>query len=704
MTDEFVLIIAVLARLRNIELRPDWADRASSVGQSDERGLYDFCDVTGWPRPHRYSNLPRSHEFPVLAWHSRHGWAVAERLEDGGRVAVQGAASSSIWALDDDCVLYDLTIPLPPRQRPFDRAIQVFVHAIFERKHYLVVAAFATVVINFLALATSLYSMQVYDRVVPRGAFATLWVLSIGAGGALMFDYALRMVRARLLEEEAMHIDHEVSEYFFSKAMDVRLDARPPSIGTMAANLRGLENIRSMLSSSTLFLIADLPFAIFFIFVIYLLGGNIALVPLIGFPISLGLAFLFGRLIRSNAKRAYASGNRKNGLLVEALDAAETIKANRGHWFMLTRWTTLLTESHKSELPMKNTQAQATTIFGTIQQFTYIGMIAWGAVEVFHHDMTMGALIACSILSGRVNGPLVGQLPGIMVQWSFSRSALEMLDGIMKLPGERPDDVELLRPNRIAGRLALKDVAFAYPGARVGLAVPELKIEAGERVGIIGGVGSGKSTLLRLLAGLYPAGQGTITLDHLEIKHIAEDTLRRNIGYLAQDYRLINGTMRENLTLGLSDPGEELLMVAATKTGLERLIKAHPKGMDLPISEGGGGLSGGQRVLCGITRLLLCEPQLWLLDEPTASLDVETEARILSALKGKMTERSTMILVTHKLQLLGMVDRVIFMAEGRIVLDGPRDHVLARLGVGVTQAINHPAQASPSSAPNGIQS
>ena len=169
MTDEFVLIIAVLARLRNIELRPDWADRASSVGQSDERGLYDFCDVTGWPRPHRYSNLPRSHEFPVLAWHSRHGWAVAERLEDGGRVAVQGAASSSIWALDDDCVLYDLTIPLPPRQRPFDRAIQVFVHAIFERKHYLVVAAFATVVINFLALATSLYSMQVYDRVVPRG-------------------------------------------------------------------------------------------------------------------------------------------------------------------------------------------------------------------------------------------------------------------------------------------------------------------------------------------------------------------------------------------------------------------------------------------------------------------------------------------------------------------------------------------------------
>ena len=464
--------------------------------------------------------------------------------------------------------------------------------------------------------------------------------------------------------------------------MDVRLDARPPSIGTMAANLRGLENVRAMLSSSTLFLFADLPFALLFIFMIYVLGGDIALVPLISFPVSLGLALVFGHLIREDAKRAYISGNRKNGLLVETLDAAETIKANRGHWFMLARWNTLLAELHRSELPMKNIQALSGTVFGTLQQMSYIGMIAWGAVEVFHHNMTMGGLIACSILSGRVNGPLVGQLPGIMVQWSFSRSSLEMLDGILAMPVERPEGIEQLRPSHVAGQIVFKDVVFAYPGARVALAVPALRIAPGERVGVIGGIGSGKSTLMRLMAGLYPPAQGMVTLDHLDLAHVAEDVLRRNVAYLAQDYRLINGTLRENLILGLSDPGDAAIMEMATRTGLVKLINAHPKGLDLPISEGGRGLSGGQRVLTGLTRQLLSEARLWLLDEPTANLDSESEARVLGVVQDKLTSASTMVLVTHKLQLLALTERVIVMADGQIVLDGPRDQVLARIGVG----------------------
>ncbi|KUR76600.1 ATP-binding cassette domain-containing protein [Novosphingobium sp. Fuku2-ISO-50] len=706
MTEKLIPVIALFARMRGIDLRPDWSDAASPLVLQGERSLGDFCDAVGWARPHRYAEPPRSHEFPVLVWHSRYGWAVGERIESGSRIQVQDGESSSIWSLDNDCVLYDLTIPLPPRQKVFHNAFSVFFQAISERKHYLVVAALATVIVNLLALATSLYSMQVYDRVVPRGAFSTLWVLTIGVGGALVFDYLLRIVRSRLMEEESMEIDQEVSEYFFSKAMDVRLDARPPSIGTMAANLRGLENIRAMLSSSTLFLFADLPFALFFIFIIYTLGGDIAFVPLISFPISLGLAFVFGRMIREDARQAYISGNRKNGLLVETLDAAETIKANRGHWFMLTRWNVLLSELHRSELPMKNVQARASTIFGTIQQFTYIGMIAWGAVEVFHHDMTMGGLIACSILSGRVNGPLVGQLPGIMVQWSFSRSSLEMLDGILKLPSERPDDVELLRPSHVAGRLAFKDVVFAYPGSRVALTVPSLVINPGERVGIIGGIGSGKSTLLRLMAGLYNPVQGMITLDHLDLGHVAEDTLRRNIAYLAQDYRLINGTLRENLTLGLSDPGDAALMEAAAKTGLIRLINAHPKGLDLPISEGGRGLSGGQRVLSGITRQLLSDARMWLLDEPTANLDPETEARVLGAVQARLAQNSTLVLVTHKLQLLTLTERVIVMAEGQIVIDGPRDQVLARIAPGANSADrgNGPRPVSIVNAPMGPKS
>ena len=681
MNEKLVPMIALLARMRGVELRPDWSDRASPLVMSGEGSLAVLCDAVGWAAPHKLAAPPRSHEFPVLVWHARHGWAVGERVDGTDRIEVQDGMQVSIWPLSQ-CALYDLAIPLPPQQKTFRNALHVFVRAIAQRRHYLVLAGLATVIINLLALMTSLYSMQVYDRVVPRGAFATLWVLTFGVAVALGFDTVLRIIRARLLEEESMEIDRDVSEYFYSRAMDVRLDARPPSIGTMAANLRGLENVRAMLSSSTLFLFADLPFALLFIFMIYVLGGDIALVPLISFPVSLGLALVFGHLIREDAKRAYISGNRKNGLLVETLDAAETIKANRGHWFMLARWNTLLAELHRSELPMKNIQALSGTVFGTLQQMSYIGMIAWGAVEVFHHNMTMGGLIACSILSGRVNGPLVGQLPGIMVQWSFSRSSLEMLDGILAMPVERPEGIEQLRPSHVAGQVVFKDVVFAYPGARVALAVPALRIAPGERVGVIGGIGSGKSTLMRLMAGLYPPAQGMVTLDHLDLAHVAEDVLRRNVAYLAQDYRLINGTLRENLILGLSDPGDAAIMEMATRTGLVKLINAHPKGLDLPISEGGRGLSGGQRVLTGLTRQLLSEARLWLLDEPTANLDSESEARVLGVVQAKLTSASTMVLVTHKLQLLALTERVIVMADGQIVLDGPRDQVLARIGVG----------------------
>ena len=681
MNEKLVPMIALLARMRGVELRPDWSDRASPLVMSGEGSLAVLCDAVGWAAPHKLAAPPRSHEFPVLVWHARHGWAVGERVDGTDRIEVQDGMQVSIWPLSQ-CALYDLAIPLPPQQKTFRNALHVFVRAIAQRRHYLVLAGLATVIINLLALMTSLYSMQVYDRVVPRGAFATLWVLTFGVAVALGFDTVLRIIRARLLEEESMEIDRDVSEYFYSRAMDVRLDARPPSIGTMAANLRGLENVRAMLSSSTLFLFADLPFALLFIFMIYVLGGDIALVPLISFPVSLGLALVFGHLIREDAKRAYISGNRKNGLLVETLDAAETIKANRGHWFMLARWNTLLAELHRSELPMKNIQALSGTVFGTLQQMSYIGMIAWGAVEVFHHNMTMGGLIACSILSGRVNGPLVGQLPGIMVQWSFSRSSLEMLDGILAMPVERPEGIEQLRPSHVAGQVVFKDVVFAYPGARVALAVPALRIAPGERVGVIGGIGSGKSTLMRLMAGLYPPAQGMVTLDHLDLAHVAEDVLRRNVAYLAQDYRLINGTLRENLILGLSDPGDAAIMEMATRTGLVKLINAHPKGLDLPISEGGRGLSGGQRVLTGLTRQLLSEARLWLLDEPTANLDSESEARVLGVVQDKLTSASTMVLVTHKLQLLALTERVIVMADGQIVLDGPRDQVLARIGVG----------------------
>ncbi|MEZ5744261.1 MAG: ATP-binding cassette domain-containing protein [Sphingomonadaceae bacterium] len=684
MANQILSAIADLARLRRIDLRPEWADDAKNLTRDDEEALDSYCEAIGWAPSSSYADNPRAHEFPLLAYHPSHGWAVVERVDGDNRMQVVRNGIATTWSDADDARLYDLTIPLPAGKQKFEKAIDVFKAAIMRRKHVIVLAIIATFVVNVIALITSIYTMQVYDRVVPRGAFSTLWVLSLGALAALAFDFGLRVVRANMLEREAVEIDTETSEFFFSRATEVRLDARPPGVGTMAAQLRGLEQIRSVMSSGVTFAFADLPFALLFIFVIMQLGGPVALVIATAFPIALGMSFIFARLIRRNTETAQVNSNRKNGLLVEALDASETVKANRGEWFLLSRWNKLLDDVHEADLPVRKLQAKASSIFGTLQQTAYIGLIAWGAVRVYNNDMTVGALIACSILAGRVNGPLISQLPNLLVQWSYARSSLKMLDGILALPQDRPADVDQLRPTRLAPQLSLKDVVFAYGEGAAGITVPKLEIEAGDRVGIVGGIGSGKSTLLKLLAGLYRPIEGKILIDKLDMAQVSEDILRGHIGYLPQDYRLVNGTLRENLLLGLPDPGDDAIMQMAQKTGLAAMITGHPRGLDLEISEGGRGLSGGQRVLTGLTRILLAKPKLLLLDEPTSNLDVDTEALVLRTINESLTPDTTLIFVTHKLQLLNMVKRMMVIAHGQVAVDGPVAEVMKRLKGGAS--------------------
>lgn len=687
-------IVGRLAELRRIDLPPDWAGTAAMIPADHETALAHLCEGTGWPAPSARQQPVRAHEFPMLAFHAVHGWAIAERMDDDDQVYVlRGDGGDGMrWSLADGCRLYDIVIPAPARRTVYARAIDVFRDAVFKRKSTLVLATVATVLVNLIALATSIFSMQVYDRVVPRGAFSTLWVLTFGTIVALGFDFFIRVIRSKMLEHDAAKIDSEVSEYFFTRAAEVRLDARPPSIGTMAAQLKSLEQVRALLSSAVLFVFADLPFAVLFILVVYALGGVVAGVMLISFPLAIAIALVFARIIRDDAHKSQISGNRKNGLLVEALDAAETIKSNRGQWWMLARWNALLDEVHSTELPVRHRQAVASTLFGTIQQIAYVLLIAVGAYEVYKNNMTMGALIACSILSGRINGPLISQLPSFLVQWSYARTSLTMLDGIMDLPTDRPAGVEQLRPSRLSPRIAMKDVAFAYPGARSGVIVPGLEIKPGERVAVIGGIGSGKSTLLRLMAGLYAPAQGAVMIDNLDMGQVSDEALRSHIGYLPQDYRLVNGTLRENLLLGLSDPGDDAMMAVADEIGLAAMISGHPMGVDLPIAEGGRGLSGGQRVLTGLTRIMLARPKLWLLDEPTSSLDVDTEARVLKAIANRLTPDDTLVMVTHKLNLLSLVQRVIVMANGQIVMSGPTAEVLARLKAPAPQ--NQPAPAA----------
>lgn len=680
MIEGIAALAALLARRRGAELAPDWlgtAETADLDGASFE-DLGELCRRIGWkpPQPH---GRPRANHFPLMTFEPGLGWAIAEQWESLESMRVTGAGGTTTRPVTGDTLFFELSLPRTREAHGRSSALGVIWQAVHARRSVFVAATVATVMVNLIALATSIYSMQVYDRVIPRSGFATLWVLTVGVLFALVVDFVLRTTRALMIEREAAKIDAEVSEFFFARSQAIRLDARPPGIGTMAAQLRGWEQVRGLLSSGFIFLLADLPFAFFFLFVIGALGGVIALVPLLAFPISLGLGLLFTRVVRSDTNQAHQSSNRKNGLLVESFDAAETVKASGAGWHMLARWNRLMDELQLHEDGVKRWSSVASTVFATLQQVSYVFLVAWGAIRVSDGEMTMGALIACTILSGRVTGPLVAQLPGFLVQWGYARSSLAVLDRVMSLPLDQAQGVESLRPEQLQPSLRLENVRFAYPGTRVGIDVAQLEIKAGERVAIIGGVGSGKSTLLRILSGLYAPAAGTVAVGGLDIGQIAPDVLRRTLGYLPQDTRLLNGTLRENLLLGLADPGDAALIGAIDEVGLADLVGAHPRGLDLPIGEGGKGLSGGQRTLANLARLFLAQPELWLLDEPTANLDQATEARALEGLRRRLTPGRTLVLVTHRMPLLALTDRVIVLQNGKVALDGPTASIVAQL-------------------------
>src|SRR5690606_20412068 len=325
------------------------------------------------------------------------------------------------------------------------------------------------------------------------------------------------------------------------------------------------------------------------------IGGSVAVVPLIALPAVLLFAWVTSRAVRRETKRAQVSNYRKNGLLVEAIAANEVVKATRGHWDLLARWNKLMDQVTTEDERVRRWSALAQAAANGTQQVVYVAMVAWGSLLVIDGQITMGALIACSIIAGRVNGPLLAQLPGLILQWSYARSALEGLDQLLSIPLDRDPDGDYLRPTALGGALTLDSVKFSYPEARSGLEIPKLKIGKGERVAIIGPVGSGKTTLLKLLAGLYRPQTVTILLGGLDMQQIAEDALRAHVGYLSQEYRLVHGSLRDNLLLGLPHLDDDALMAHTERTGLAPLIAAHPKGLEMPISEGGGGISGGQR-------------------------------------------------------------------------------------------------------------
>lgn len=698
MTNDVIRAVETYARATARPLSPHWKAELREVELADGiDALAGLAAALGWPPPRRIEGRPRADQFPLLVHDPAAGWAVARQWDSADILTLAG--ERALLPHSDAQRYFALPLPDPLAEDGGGKAVSVFWRAIRRRKHPLVMAGLATVFANILTLATSLYSMQLYDRVIPLASYETLIVLTAGVLFALALDLSLRALRAILIEREAQDIDAEVSEFFFARAQAIRLDARPPGIGTLAAQLRGQEQIRQVLSSGSLFMLADLPFALFFIAVIAAIGGPLAWVPILSLPIALCLALLLGRIIRTGADRAQVSGNRKNGMLVESLDAAETVKSNRGGWLLMGRWNTLVREIHHYEDPVKRASAVAGSLFATLQQTAYVAIMGWGAWLAAQGQITTGALLACSIIAGRINGPLVAQLPNLIVQWSYARSSLKALDGIMKLPLDPSTAASALRPGTIEGGYALENTVFNYPGAgRPAVEIEHLEIAPGEKVAIVGGIGSGKSTLLKILAGLYTPHGGRALVGGLDLTQIAEDIARRHIGYLPQDARLVNGTLRDNLAMGLGDLADAEIMTVARETRLDVLIATRQEGLSLPIQEGGRGLSGGQRSLVGINRLIHADPEIWLLDEPTAAIDQATEAAALDAITTRLAPTDILLMVTHKPQLLPRFGRIIVMAGGRIARDGPTAEILPELLPRARQAPRKPS-VQPAQAP-----
>ena len=564
---------------------------------------------------------------------------------------------------------------------PFDRSAspvwRLIKFEFYQHKRLFIDACISGLMLNILALVISFYSMHVYDRVVPTGASATLWVLSLGAVGAVLFEWLTRAIRSDLHEKIISQIDQRLGREVFLRFLNIRLDTLPNSVGSLAGQLKAYESVRGFLSNTATQMLVDAPFAIIFFLIVASIAGWIVVVPLIFLVISIWIGLKSIHEIEARSHQASIASMRKTGLLVESIEGAETLKSGQGGWRQLSLWQNLSDAARTEEFRLKNISESAQHSIQAFQQMAYIGMVAIGALMISQGQLSMGSLIACTILSGRILQP-VAALPSQLIQWGYCKSALKGLDQIWQLPDDHHAQQPIVLQN-IQGAYRLEEVAYSY-NTQPALKVPQLQIQHGEKIGVLGPIGSGKTTLLRLLSGMYKPQKGEITLDGVALTHIAKPLLSEQLGYLQQEGRLFEGTLRDNLLVGILDPGDEVLKGVSIQTGLHHAIIAqHPMGFDLPIFEGGQGLSGGQRQLVNLTRVFLRRPRIWLLDEPTASMDRNLADHVTKALQQALRPQDTLVLVTHKPEMLTLVDRLVVIANQQIVLDGPKEQVIQKL-------------------------
>lgn len=537
----------------------------------------------------------------------------------------------------------------------------------------------ASLVINIFVVVGPLFTMNVYDRIIPHNAVDTLWVLAVGMFVIYSFDLLLKFIRTYFLEVIARKSDVILSSMIFEQALNIKMKEKPRSVGSFANNIKDFDSIRSFYASSALVAFIDFPFVVIFLLVIFYVAGNLVVVPVA----IICAIILYSLVVRGPLQRSiestYESSSRRNGLLIESLSNLENIKVFNASSSVQWGWEERTGDIAKKSLKSRILSSSLSTVSVFFTQLSTVAIVVTGVYLIREGDLTMGGLIATVILSSRTIAPM-SQVASLLSNYEQMKTSLSALNDLMAKDVERPEQKSFLRRPVFKGAIEFKDVTFHYPDETTpALMNLNLKIAPKERIGIVGQVGSGKSTLSKLILGLYEPTEGAVFVDGIDIQQMDPADLRHNISYVPQDVTLFSGTVRENIVFKAPHSDDEAILEAVNIGNVNVFTDKHPMGLDLFVGERGANLSGGQRQAVAVARAMLTDGPIVLVDEPTNSMDFTTEAKVIQNLR-KATENKTTIVITHKPSILAIVDRLIVMDGGQIVMDGPKNEVLQKLG------------------------
>jgi ATP-binding cassette subfamily C protein LapB len=564
--------------------------------------------------------------------------------------------------------------PIPMPKRRF--APWLFEPMLRNKATYTKVAV-AAALINVFGLLTAMFTMTVYDRVVPNNAMSSLVALSIGLGIIIVFDFALRLLRAYFVDVAGAQIDREVGETLFARLLSLRLSLKKGTTGSLTGLMRELEALRDFFASATMTAMVDVPFILITLLVVYLVGGMVVIVPLLMVPLVILVGWLTQPALQRLTNQSMGEGLIKQSVLVETIGGLETVKAVGAGPLLAGRWSKAVVQHSEVSLRQRLIATIGITTASTAGQISYAGVVIVGVNMITENQLTMGALIACSILAGRAVAPLA-QISQLLSRITATRTAYRQLNELMEMPPEGPQG-EPLQLSRVEGRIEFRNVSFRYPGASENaLDGISFTITPGEHVALLGRVGSGKSTIARLILGLYEPEDGLVMIDGTDIRQLDPQSLRSYLGAALQESVLLTGSVRENIGLGREHVDDEELLRASELSGTHQFMGSIANGYDLRLADRGEGLSGGQRQSIAIARALAGRPRVVIFDEPSSAMDAQTEAGLIQRLQAELKGR-TLVLITHRPPLLQLADRIMIIEKGRVAADGPRDEVLKQI-------------------------